>query len=484
MFITIGYFVAITSLVLWIGKLLYNVYFHPLSKFPGPKFAAATKVPLALKTWKGVLAPWVLALHEGYDSDIVRISPDELSFIAPAAWNDICGVQQRFEKNPVLTPGLNSIANANEADHTRLRKIMSYAFSERAIREQENLIQSHVDDMLDRMRNEASPRILDLEAWINWTLFDIVGDLAFGEPFGALQGSTARAWASMIGTATRGYSQLCVFGRFPPVGSIIQSLMWKTLRRARDQHDAAAAEKTNRRLDSEKQRADFLGYILAHNHIKGGMSREEIVSNASTLIVAGADTMGTTLTGTIFLLLQNPSAMHRVRDEIRCAFAEAKEIQFQNLDRLEYLPAVLQEALRMYPPATNGQARVTPQEGAVVCGHAIPGGTCVQINQWAANMCTRNIVSPATFAPTRWMGDDEYRTDKLDAVQPFSVGPRNCIGKSLALFQVRLILCHLFWNFDFEPVEETDMHWRDQKAWVTWDKKPLVVGVHDRKMDH
>ncbi|KAI4189221.1 MAG: hypothetical protein L6R41_001601 [Letrouitia leprolyta] len=483
MFISIGYLVAITVPILWLGKLVYNVYLHPLSKYPGPKAAAATKVPLALKTWQGVMARWVLALHEEHNSDVVRISPDELSFIAPDAWTDICGVRQRFRKNSVLTPGLDSIVNANETDHPRLRKVMSYAFSEKAIKEQEYLIQSHVDELVDRMRKEASPRILDLEEWINWTYFDIVGDLAFGEPFGTLQGSTARGWASKTKIATRGYTQLCVFGRFPPVGSIIQALMWKKLRGARDQHDAAAAEKTNRRLDSEKHRPDFVGHILAHNDIKGGMSRQEIISNASTLILAGADTMVTTTTGTLSLLIQNPPAMQRVQDEIHSAFTEAKDIQFHNLDRLEYLPAVIQEALRMYPPATNGQARITPREGAVVCGHALPGGTCVQINQYAANMCTRNFSSPTTFAPTRWMGDEKFSDDKLDAVQPFSFGPRNCIGKTLALFQVRLVLCKLFWNFDIEAVGETDKDWRNQKSWATWHRKPLILGVRERKMD-
>ena len=280
---------------------------------------------------------WMLALHEEYNSDIVRISPDELSFIAPAAWNDICGARQGFQKNPELTPGLNSIVNANDADHRRLRQIMSHAFSEKAIKEQEYLIQSHVDAMLGQLKTEASSRNVDLVEWINWTLFDIVGDLAFGEPFGALQGSTARAWASMITLATRGYTKLSIFSRFPPVGSIIQSFMWRKLRRARDKHDASAAEKVNRRLDSEKHRPDFVGHILAHNNTKGGMSRQEIVTNASTLILAGADTIASTLAGTLSLLIQNPPAMQRVRDEVRGAFTEAREIQFQNLDRLQLL---------------------------------------------------------------------------------------------------------------------------------------------------
>ena len=476
------YMVAVVLPIVWAAKLIYNALFHPLSKFPGPKIAAATKIPIAWKTWQGLAPHWILALHEEYNSDVVRISPDELSFIEPAAWTEICGARQGFQKNPKLTPGVNSIVNANDADHRRLRQIMSHAFSDKAIKEQEYLIQFHVDEMLRFIKAESSPRTVDLVEWVNWTFFDIVGDLAFGEPFGALQGSTARAWASMINLATHGFSKLSVFARFPPVGFIIQSLLWKKLRQARDEHGVAAAEKVNRRLQSEKCRPDFIGHILAHNNTKGGMSHNEIVSNAATLIIAGADTTASTVAGTLSLLIQNPPAMQKVRDEIFGAFAESKEIQFQSLDRLKYLSAVIQESLRMYPPVTNGQVRVMPQGGGVVCGHALPGGTYLQINQYAANMCTRNFVSPATFAPSRWMEDDQFCTDKTDAVQPFSFGPRNCIGKNLALFQIRLILAHIFWNFEIGVVEETDMHWSDQKAWATWQRVPLIVELRERQL--
>lgn len=88
---------------------------------------------------------------------------------------------------------------------------MSHAFSEKAIKEQEYLIQSHVDIMIDFMRTDVKARNVDLVEWIDWALFDIVGDLAFAEPFEALQGSTARAWASMITLVTRSYSKLGIF---------------------------------------------------------------------------------------------------------------------------------------------------------------------------------------------------------------------------------------------------------------------------------
>lgn len=124
-----------------------------------------------------------------------------------------------------------------------------------------------------------------------------------------------------------------------------------------------------------------------------------------------------------------------------------------------------------------------PQEGGVVCGHSLPGGTYLPISQLAAKMSTRSFLSPATFAPSRWREDEKFGADKLDTVQLFSFGPRNCIGKNFALFQIRLILTHIFWNFEIEPVEQTDMHWNDQKAWATWHRVPLIVRLLERRLD-
>lgn len=122
-----------------ISVAVYNIYFHPLSVYPGPKVAAATKIPIAYVSWIGRLSHWQQALHEEFDSDVVRISPDELSFISPTAWRDIYATRQGgtnpFSKDLVLYTGIKSFVAANDADHSRIRRLLSYAFSDKALRE-------------------------------------------------------------------------------------------------------------------------------------------------------------------------------------------------------------------------------------------------------------------------------------------------------------------------------------------------------------
>jgi cytochrome P450 len=70
------------------------------------------------------------------------------------------------------------------------------------------------------------------------------------------------------------------------------------------------------------------------------------------------------------------------------------------------------------------------------------------------------------------LGDDRYAGDNREAFQPFSVGPRNCIGRSLAYMESRLIIARLVWNFNLELMPES-LDWNVQKTWVLSERGPL-----------
>ena len=92
----------------------------------------------------------------------------------------------------------------------------------------------------------------------------------------------------------------------------------------------------------------------------------------------------------------------------------------------------------------------------------------------AAYHSTQNFRDPSQFVPERFLGDEKYKDDQIAVLQPFSYGPRNCIGKNLAYFEMRLILARTIWNFDLELMPES-ANWADQKVFVLWLKSPLFV---------
>lgn len=159
------------------------------------------------------------------------------------------------------------------------------------------------------------------------------------------------------------------------------------------------------------------------------MTPDEIQSNSQILITAGSETTATLLSGATFYLLKNLTVLKRLLDEIRTTFPNEHDMNLLSLMHLPYLNAVLEESLRMFPPVPTTFPRTTPLEGEVVCGRYVPGGTSVGMHQWSIFKSKRNFIDAEAFIPERWLGDSRFDKDNKKAFQPFSFGPRNCLGK-------------------------------------------------------
>lgn len=95
--------------------------------------------------------------------------------------------------------------------------------------------------------------------------------------------------------------------------------------------------------------------------------------------------------------------------------------------------------------------------------------------QWAINHRPSYWTQPEEFIPERWTGDKRFQNDQFDAMQPFSVGPRNCIGRNLAYAEMRLILARLLLDFDLTLAEDSRDWLASQKCYSLWDKPSLNV---------
>ncbi|ORY02749.1 putative cytochrome P450 [Clohesyomyces aquaticus] len=470
-------------------KIIYSIFLHPLRNFPGPLAHRASRLPWAYLHATGRQAFRTERLHAQY-GPVVRIGPNHLSFTDPGAWKDIYAYRASGEMakadqffRPVKGVP-SSILNADHEEHSRIRRALSHGFSDSSMRAQEPLISQYVKLLVERLTQESADgkSIQNIAAWYNWTTFDLASDLVFGESFHCLETVNYHPWVAYILKAVKFHAVIIAL-RYSGLGIVVNMLhvLGGFLALSKIQEYTNSMLKS--RLGMGKGRNDlFEG--LAKKQEEWNLSFEKLSRNATILLLAGSETTATTLSGATYFLLSNPEILQRLKKEIRSAFANSDEITIASVGKCSYLLAVLNETLRCYPPLTAGMVRVVPAGGAEVAQNFVPQGTLVEIQHWSVNHSAENWKDPWVFRPERFMPESKEalaNQNRLDSVQAFSVGPRNCIGRNLAYTEMRLILAHIIYKFDME-LEQDGHGWIDrQRAFNVWDRGPLNVRLYARE---
>ncbi|KAF6807631.1 cytochrome p450 [Colletotrichum sojae] len=461
----------------------YNLFLHPLRRFPGPLSMRASRWPFCYKLLTGTLPYDMLDLHNRY-GPVVRIAPDELAFHDSRAWKDIMGHRaqggaemDKSQKFYRAVPGAPSdIVNSGREEHSALRRSLAHGFSERSMRDQQPIIMKYVDLLMERLREHGAggDKALDLAAWYNYTTFDVIGDLAFGEAFGCLDGSDYHPWVRAIFQLARVGTVLQTATHYPFIKTLMMALVPESVKRQRDSHEEFTKAKLRRRLELGQDRPDLIEGLLKKKD-DWNMTFEKLRANCGIIIIGGSETTATLLSGVTYFLLTNPEPMRKLTEEIRSSFKNESEINFASVSNLPYLLACLEEALRMYPPVPIGLPRVVPAGGAKIADEYVPEDTTVSVYQWAMYYSEKNFKDPRNYHPERWLADPEFASDNKDAFQPFHLGPRNCIGRNLAYVEMRIILARMLWNFDMKIADDSHDWVGRQKIYLLWEKGPLNV---------
>jgi cytochrome P450 len=146
---------------------------------------AASRLPYSYFNLKGQLVYKTTELHEKY-GPVVRIGPDELSFTTPTAWKTIYGHRPSEMPKSIAghshvprNGGAASILTAAKGDHSRIRRSIAHAFSDKAVREQEHYLQDYVTVLITQLHKNASTGPLDMVEWYNFTTFDAIGGMRY-----------------------------------------------------------------------------------------------------------------------------------------------------------------------------------------------------------------------------------------------------------------------------------------------------------------
>ena len=366
--------------------MLYNLFLHPLAKYPGPLLWRASRLPASYHHASGDLYKCIATIHSEYGST-VRIAPNELSFTAPEAWPHIYNSKPQLQKSPYhfgSNPSKDrpeSMITAPDAEHARLRRLAAPAFTTRGVEEVEPVLQHCADTLVTQLTQVSGDGHQNLVEWFLWTLNDVIGELALDMDFQCLEKRRMHPWPSFLLTSLKSVAKLNQLRRFGFNLRLLKPFLPKSIVDAQENFFNTAATAVSQRLKREDEdqsvsassRPDIVGLML--REMKGGdrLSQAEITSNSILIVGGGAETTSTCLSSLFYHLCKTPRVMERLRYEIRQAFATNEAITIKATRELPYLCATIDEALRIFPVASYITPRVTPKEGHSINGQHVPG---------------------------------------------------------------------------------------------------------------
>lgn len=355
----------------------------------------------------------------------MRISPDELSFTNPKAWRDIYGYGSK--EGPGSAPpknwnrqgsspnGANSlVAEQDNAEHARIRRIFSPAFSDRALVQQSPLFTKYADQLVRNLRESVQANAVDLVRMCtldlcknacetstdfvqlsldNFTTFDVMADLTFGEPLHLLDNSEYNSWIQVIFKGIKRGTLMSIFFNYYPLAKfMLFTLLGKRIATFRREHHNYTVERVTKRLEKGRvsEGVDLWDLVLQQEDKgKAGLTRPVMDMNGELFMLAGTETTATLLSGLTYLLLAHPESMAKLVNEIRTAFNSSDDISMEVTAGLPYLNACIKEAFRHYPPVPIGLPHLTPVEGSTICGRYVPPNVRCHLTHMLSNSCLR-----------------------------------------------------------------------------------------------
>ncbi|KAJ3521437.1 hypothetical protein NMY22_g12317 [Coprinellus aureogranulatus] len=461
------------TLLFLISGAISRLYFHPLSRFPGPVLAALTGYYVTYFDifLDGQLIPQLRKLHDKY-GPVVRIGPNKLHFADPKAYDDIYR-DSRFPKEPwyydawisyTSSFGCTSIQGARER-----RGLLNPFFSRRSILNLEHVIQGTVDRFMASMqKNCIEGNIVDIHRGFLSIGLEVITAYCFAQRFDAIEYPGYQY--PFIKALVEAFDAIYLVQHFPFLRPFIFGLpewMVKIVapgslafpaftRRLEDQIDTILADPSS----LEKAEQETIYHHLINPESGQGLTRDALRHEASTLVAAGADTVGNTGNIALFHVLRNPDIEKRLRDELREAWPDVDTpMPVEKLEKLPYLMAVIQESLRIAHGVVSPLPRIVTYTKAIG-GHMVPQGTVVAMSHFFMHANPDIFPEPEKFDPERWLKEDSV--ELANYLVPFSKGQRQCIGMNLGWVELYLILGNLFRKVELELVDTTekDIEWK------------------------
>ncbi|TFK87858.1 high nitrogen upregulated cytochrome P450 monooxygenase 2 [Polyporus arcularius HHB13444] len=457
--------------------LLYRLsHLHPLSKYPGPICCRASKLWHACVVLKGRQHEYLQALHERY-GDVVRIGPNDLSIRDASLIPAILGASgvpkgPNFHGSMLTATNPPMVGIQDTRLHLARRRPWARGLALSALKEYHRLVGKRTNQLVHLLENRHGTVVV-LGEMFDYFSYDLMCDMAFGGGAELMEeGDPKQVWCLLTEGLEAGASfhQMdwlgVYFGHIPAVVKPLQTFLThgKTL----------ALE----RMQRGSTRRDLFHYLNEEDlPERTSPPLQQLVDDGILAIVGGSDTTSSCLTSVFFALLTHPETYVKLQAEVDKYYPAGENPCATKQHRdMTYLHAVINEALRLFPPVMTLSTRKVPARapGVHIRSLYIPPGTSISIPPYALQRDPRNFSFPSAFWPERWLiASGQIKLEDAPppaaassrtfefvhnevAFMAFSHGPMNCVGKGFALQEIRTVVCALLQRFSFRLGEGWD----------------------------
>ncbi|KAI2675238.1 hypothetical protein LCP963914a_8641 [Penicillium roqueforti] len=429
------------------GWLLYRLMFSSLSKIPGPWYTNLSVLFLVYHEYRGSKRLWIHNLHLKY-GESVRIAPNELSFASATAIKEIYTSAGGYAKTELYSlfqhgPHRNLFTALDKKEHNEKKKRLADRYSNSAVLQPG--IQALLRDRADAFaRVCAVKKTLDVYLYLHCYALDCVSAIVF-DPYGTRSieegndNDMVRHLSyhnSRPGLVIRHYLPWLhrFYSRFDTRtqkgGEMIDEYAWASIRK--EPHSVFTLSTR----------------LLQYPEIGTG----NMVAECLDHIGAGIDTTGDALCFLMWEISQphNSKKMQRLCEELRMYSLENGD----TLIDLPYLNAIVQETMRLWAPGTQSLPRYVPDGGRCIDGHFVPGHTIVSAQSFTVHRMDQTIFPDSeAFNPERWL-EIEGKVERQRLMFAFGSGARTCLGKFLAMSEMRLLLHAVYSRFRTRPADD------------------------------
>lgn len=392
---------------------------------------------------------------------------------SPSEIRRIWSIRSGYQRSPWyrgfrFDPNSDSVITiVDNKEHLRLRTHLGPAYQAKGITNQEQVVDEQIAKLIEFITRKylSKPgaaadggglRPFEMGRKFMYFTQDIISAVEFGVPFGYMDGDDDLYGAI---DALQGMLMPCaVMGLLPPVLWLVTSPLCKPLMPKKTDKSGIGRllgvldERVRTRYGEKKVR----NMDVLQGLVESGLSRKEVEAEALVHLLGGTDTTAGALRNTVFFLATCPAAYRRLQDEIDSVAGSVTRpvIADSECKELKFLHACIKESLRLWPPLSGMQAKMSPKDD-VVCGLKVPAGTHVAFGFFEV-MRDKGLFGEDAdvYEPMRWLEADPEKLKEMEATGglAFAAGTRwECLGKRLANMQMGKVLFEVRFDAGCKP---------------------------------